>query len=137
MRFFWNEAEQRLAGVVHWGIDAEGPPKGAHGASIALVFDEILAYPIWRSGIGAFTANLNVSLRKMVPLQSTLRFDARIASKNGRKLVTEGTITSPDGKTTYADCKGLWIESVYMSQTQGDKVQTTTTPDKQVAQSKL
>ena len=135
MRFFWNEREQRLAGVVHWGIDSEGPPKGAHGASIALVFDEILAYPIWRSGTGAFTANLNVNLRRMVPLMSTLRFDAKVASKNGRKINMEGTITSPtDAKTVYADCKGLWIESAYMSQTQGDKIKPA---DKQVAQSKL
>lgn len=31
-----------------------------------MVFDEILAYPVWRSGVPAFTANVNINLRKMV-----------------------------------------------------------------------
>lgn len=43
LRFFWQADQQQLGGVVHFAHDTEGPPKGAHGASIALVFDEILA----------------------------------------------------------------------------------------------
>jgi len=118
MRFFWNEKTSELAGVVHWNENAEGPPKGAHGASVAMVFDEILAYPVWRSGIGAFTANLSVNLRRMVPLGSTQRFHSRVVGKQGRKINVEGRITSPDGKITYADSKGLWIEAPHMSATQ-------------------
>ena len=66
LRFFWNNADKVLQGSVHFREDSEGPPGinvpclpqayelhigacgssgGAHGASIALVFDEILAYP--------------------------------------------------------------------------------------------
>lgn len=133
LRFFWNESTKQLGGVIHWDKDSEGPPKGAHGASIAMVFDEILAYPIWRSGTGAFTANLNVNLRRMVPHNSTQRFIAGIQSRNGRKIITEGKILSPDEKIVYADCKGLWIEAAHMSATQRPKEENKAP----VAQSKL
>lgn len=53
-------------GSVHWDNRTEGPPGGSHGASIMLVFDEILAYPVWRGGEPAFTANVNLDLKKMV-----------------------------------------------------------------------
>jgi len=114
-RFFWNNAERKLGGAVHWDSDAEGPPKGAHGASICLVFDEILAYPVWRSGLAAFTANLNINLKKMIPLGSTQRFEAMITKKEGRKIFVEGRIMSSNGLTTYAEAKGLWIESRYLA----------------------
>lgn len=71
-RFFWNERLRRLSGSVHWNKDTEGPPTGAHGASIMLVYDEILAYPVWRSGVTAFTVNMNVNLRKVIPLERSV-----------------------------------------------------------------
>lgn len=117
LRFFWNESAKELVGVAHFAPDSEGPPKGAHGASVAMVFDEILAYPVWRSGVNAFTANLNINLRRMVPLNSSVRWRARVARVEGRKHFLEGAITSPDEKTTYAECKGLWIASAYMNAT--------------------
>jgi len=45
LRFFWSERRTLLLGTAKFSMDCEGPPGGAHGASIALVFDEILAYP--------------------------------------------------------------------------------------------
>ena len=142
LRFFWNERLSTLSGAVYFAPDSEGPPKGAHegppkgahGASVALVFDEILAYPVWRSGLAAFTANLNLNLRRMVPLGSTQRFTARVERKDGRKLYTRGVITSPDGQTTFADCAGLWIESAYMGKTQQVDAKGV---EKTVAKSKL
>ena len=111
LRFFWNERLSTLSGAVYFAPDAEGPPNGAHGASIALVFDEILAYPVWRAGLAAFTANLNINLRRMVPLGSTQRFLAHIDRKEGRKIFVKGSITAADGHTTYADATGLWVEN--------------------------
>jgi hypothetical protein len=91
-RFFWSRELRVLCGAVHFGAHCEGPPGGAHGASIATVFDEILAYPVWRSGVTAFTANLNMNLRRMVPLHSTLYFEAYIERRAGRKLYVRGKI---------------------------------------------
>jgi acyl-coenzyme A thioesterase PaaI-like protein len=111
LRFFWHTREQRLLGTAHFGHSAEGPPATAHGASVALVFDEILAYPVWRTGATAYTANLNINLRRRVPLNSTQRFEARVARREGRKWFLEGRILSLDGATVFADATGLWISS--------------------------
>jgi len=111
LRFFWNENQKFLCGPIHFTADAEGPPAHAHGASIALVFDEVLAYPVWRSNLNAFTANLNITFRKAIPLRSTQRFIARIVKVDGRKIHVEGSITSPDGDVVFAECRGLWVQS--------------------------
>jgi acyl-coenzyme A thioesterase PaaI-like protein len=111
MRFFWHAATQTLSGSVDWDERTEGPPKGAHGASIMMVFDEILAYPVWRSGVPAFTANVNINLRKMVPFNTAARFESRVARREGRKCFLEGAIYSADKTVKYADATGLWIVS--------------------------
>lgn len=83
---------------------------------MCLVFDEILAYVVWRSGTGAFTANLNINLRKMVPLGSTQYFRSHITKRDGRKISVAASILDPADKTTkYAEATGLWIESSYMA----------------------
>jgi len=111
LRYFWNDETNVLCGSVHWDNRTEGPPGGAHGASIMFVFDEILAYPIWRTGTPAFTANLNVNLRKMIPFATAARFEARVVRAEGRKRFVEGVITNADGTVKYADATGLWIVS--------------------------
>ena len=93
-----------------------------------------VCFSVWRSGIGAFTANLNINLRRMVPHGSTQRFLSQVERQDGRKLYLRGVITSPDQKTTYADATGLWIQSAHMGDTQ--KVDAKGA-DKTVAQSKL
>jgi len=89
---------------------------------------------VWRSGIGAFTANLNINFRRMVPHCSTQRFISQVERQDGRKLYLRGSITSPDQQITYADATGLWVQSLHMGDTQ--KVDASGT-DKKVAQSKL
>lgn len=111
MRFFWNEATQTLSGSAFWDNRTEGPSGGAYGGSIMLVFDEILAYPVWRSGTPAFTANVNLNLRKMLPFNTSARFESKIIKVDGRKVSVEAKILSGDGVTLYADAKGLWISS--------------------------
>jgi hypothetical protein len=111
MRFFWNEKLQILSGSAFWDNRTEGPAGGAYGGSIMLVFDEILAYPVWRSGTPAFTANVNLNLRKMLPFNTSARFESRIVKSEGRKRFLEAKILTGDGLTTYADATGLWISS--------------------------
>ena len=111
MRFFWNEKTSTLSGSAFWDNRTEGPAGGAYGGSIMLVFDEILAYPVWRSGSPAFTANVNLNLRKMVPFNTSARFESKIVKSEGRKRFVEAKILTGDGKTVYADAKGLWVTS--------------------------
>jgi len=117
MRFFWNASCKTLSGPVYFGPNSEGPPGSAHGAAVSLVFDEILAYPVWRLGFTAATVNLNITLRRLIPLLSVLRFTAKFDNKKseGRKLYLEGDISSPDGTTTYASAIGLWVQTNKLS----------------------
>lgn len=75
------------------------------------LFLKVLAYPVWRTGVPAFTANVNINLRKMVPFNTAALFSARVARSEGRKRFVEGVITMADGVTKYADATGLWIVS--------------------------
>jgi acyl-coenzyme A thioesterase PaaI-like protein len=63
IRFFWHRSSGTLKGTVEFTDRAEGPPGFTHGGAVMLLFDECLAYPIWRSGTTAFTVNLNINLR--------------------------------------------------------------------------
>ncbi len=51
-----------------------------------MVFDEILAYPVWRLDTPAVTAELSVSYKAAVPLGSTARFHCWVKKKTGRKV---------------------------------------------------
>jgi hypothetical protein len=74
------------------------------------VFDEILAYPIWRQGEAAFTANVNINLRKPVPMGALALFEARVTKVEGRKRFTWAKITDSKG-TIFAEATGIWVTS--------------------------
>eukprot|EP00455_Lapot_gusevi_P022364 TRINITY_DN2327_c0_g1_i2.p1 TRINITY_DN2327_c0_g1~~TRINITY_DN2327_c0_g1_i2.p1 ORF type:complete len:193 (+),score=20.94 TRINITY_DN2327_c0_g1_i2:62-580(+) len=115
-RFFWSEKNKNLKGIVTFGAEAEGPPGGAHGGGIALVFDEILAYPVWRSKISAFTANLNVNYRRPIPLGSTVCFESAIEKIEGRKHYVKGKLfNAEDHNVVYSEGNGLWLVSKGLS----------------------
>lgn len=107
MRFFWNEELQILSGSVFWDNRTEGPAGGAYGGSIMLVFDEILAYPVWRSGTPAFTANVNLNLRKMIPFNTSAIFESKIIKRDGRKIFLEAKIMSAPGSNAGTDYNGI------------------------------
>ena len=61
-----------LKGIVKFTLYCEGPPKIAHGGAVASVFDEILAYPVWRQSVSAFTGTLSVNYKTFTPLNEIL-----------------------------------------------------------------
>ncbi len=97
----------------------------SHGASIASVFDEMLAYPIWRIDHAAYTAQLNINYRDMIPLASTQAFFARVREIRGRRAFLEGSIfnfspplrpqlnSSPGDRQfrVYCDSLSVWVIS--------------------------
>jgi len=118
LEFYWNTETQRLIGGVLFTLYAEGPPKGAHGASIALVYDEILAYPVWCTQRTAFTASLTLNYKHMTPLNTWLYFESSIEKIDGKKIFMNGCITSPpdaEKKLVYSEASGIWIENRYLN----------------------
>lgn len=104
------------------------------------MFDEILAHPVWRNGVGAFTGNLSVDYRRRVPVGSTQRFEARVVKREGRKLFTAGRITSPDGATVYAESTAIFVQAPGLSEissASSTDAPTTSGSQPQVAKAKL
>ena len=56
------------------------------------MYDEILAYPVWRTTTGSFTAELTISYKRMTPLNKWVRFDAQIEHREGRKIYMIGKL---------------------------------------------
>ncbi|MCD0448484.1 PaaI family thioesterase [Actinocorallia sp. API 0066] len=78
----------------------EGPPGYVHGGISAAVFDQLLGMVAASSGTPGMTATLDLRYRRPTPLNTPLRLEARVARREGRKTWVEGTITTPDGRTT-------------------------------------
>jgi acyl-coenzyme A thioesterase PaaI-like protein len=85
----------------------EGPPGYVHGGYVALAFDEVLGIANVASGYGGLTGRLTVRYRRPTPLHTELRFVARVARAEGRRLSTVGSVF--DGDTLTAEADGLFV----------------------------
>ena len=85
----------------------EGPPGYVHGGYVALAFDEVLGIANVASGYGGLTGRLTVRYRRPTPLYTELRFVARVARAEGRRLSTVGSVF--DGDTLTAEADGLFV----------------------------
>lgn len=107
--YFWDPIEKKLLGVVFFGPEAEGPPGCGHGGSIASVLDDAMGTGAWASGHRVVALNLNVSFKKFVPLESTVRVETWVDRIDGRKVFTKGHLLSGDG-TVHAESEGLFLQ---------------------------
>ena len=90
-------------GAFHLGNGA------AHGGAISLVFDEIMGRTVIVSGLpDARTASLKVDYRRLVPVETPLRFDAWIASREGRKIILRATLSDEAG-AVLSEAEALFI----------------------------
>lgn len=106
---YFRDQDQNLVALFWFGPETEGPPGHAHGGSAAAVLDEVLGLAAWTAGHPIVVANLNVSFRNLLPLQTVVRVDSRIVSVQGRKVLVEGSICGPND-ITYATAECLCIK---------------------------
>ncbi len=59
-----------LAGVVHFGPDAQGPKDCVHGGAIAALADSVMALAVASTGMACVTANLNVNYKNLIRTSS-------------------------------------------------------------------
>lgn len=104
---YYRDAAQQLKARVWFGPETEGPPGHAHGGSIAAVLDEVLGLTGWASGRAVVVANLNVSFRNLLPLQTVVTVESEVVSVNGRKVLVKGRVCS--GSAIYAEAECLCI----------------------------
>lgn len=94
---YFRDQDQNLVVRVWFGPVTEGPPEHAHGGSIAAVMDEVLGLAAWAAGHEIVVGNLNVSFRKLLPIQTVVQVNTRIDSVKGRKIMVHGELCSLDG----------------------------------------
>lgn len=87
-----HEGIRELRGTARFGAAYEGPPSCVHGGVIAEVFDELLGLASVVTGQGGMTGTLTVRYRRPTPLLVDLDLEARLTSREGRKLFCWGGI---------------------------------------------
>lgn len=96
-----------VVGRVRFGLAYEGPPGCVHGGCVAAAFDEVLGVTQSLSGHVGLTGTLSIRYIRPTPLFVQLRFDGRLESVSGRKVLTSAELTA--GGEVTAEATGLFI----------------------------
>lgn len=84
-----REGDEAVA-TVRLGPAFEGAPGRAHGGVVAAVFDDAMGFVLSMLSTPAFTGWLRVSYLAPTPVGEELEFRARLAERDGRKLLVSG-----------------------------------------------
>ncbi|HZQ38339.1 MAG TPA: PaaI family thioesterase [Dehalococcoidia bacterium] len=98
---------ETVHGVCVFGRAYEGPPGNVHGGFIAAAFDELLGATQSLSERPGMTGRLTVRYRRPVPLHREVVLTGRLLRVEGRKILTEATLTV-DG-VLHAEAEGLFV----------------------------
>jgi len=98
---------EAVRGVCVFGRAYEGPPGNVHGGFIAAAFDELLGATQSLTEHPGMTGRLTVRYRRPVPLFREAVFTGRLLRVEGRKILTEATLTV-DG-VLHAEAEGLFV----------------------------
>lgn len=105
--FGWDG--DRVVGQCTFGARFEGAPGCVHGGFVAAVFDEALGIAQGLTGAPGMTAYLNVQYRKPHRLHRPIRFEAGVASVDGRKIRCTGSSFDAETGELLAECEALFI----------------------------
>lgn len=109
IRYFVNESNKSLQGLAIFGADAEGPPGCAHGGAIASLIDDAMGTAAWLAGHRVSSLNLNINMRKFVPLLTPVQIECFVSNVDGRKVTVSCTVRSTP-EVTHADATGLFLQ---------------------------
>lgn len=98
-----------VTGTVTYSRVFEGPPGCVHGGVVAGGFDEVLGFIQANSDRPGMTARLTINYRRPTPLNVPLRYQARIASVEGRKLFASCELSIVETGAVCAEAEGLFI----------------------------
>ena len=99
----------KVVGHGSFGLQYEGPPGCVHGGFVAAAFDEVLGMAQSLTGKPGMTGTLTVRYRKPTPLHQDLRFEARVARVEGRKIFASATLHH--GEVFCAESEGIFIST--------------------------
>jgi uncharacterized protein (TIGR00369 family) len=108
LKFAYDEEQNRFVCRFRLGKRFTGPPGHCHGGIIATILDEAMGKVNKLRHVIALTSEITVNYIRPVPLNKSLRVEAREVSVKGRKHVNMAEILNQKGEVL-ARSKGLFI----------------------------
>jgi acyl-coenzyme A thioesterase PaaI-like protein len=87
----------------------QGPPGCVHGGASAAVLDEVMGAVVWAAGHRVVAVNLNIDLRRLVPLHVPVQITAWVEKQEGRKVYARSELRLADGETAVSG-RGLFVQ---------------------------
>jgi acyl-coenzyme A thioesterase PaaI-like protein len=103
-----SQEDGKAIGTARFGLAYEGPPGGVHGAVVAGVWDQVLAFAAMIAGQPGHTATLTTHYRSITPLHEELRFVAWLERTDGRRIFARGTCHA--GDKLVSEVEGMFIQ---------------------------
>ena len=101
--------EEVIIGEVRIDRCREGPQGRVHGGYLAGLFDDVLSGAVRLAGGGpAVTGRLKVRYKRATPIDKELRFEARLESSLGRRIIAKAVCLA-DGEVT-AEAEALFVK---------------------------
>ena len=86
----------------------QGYPDIMHGGITTTILDEAMGQYLFRKGMIAPTAEINVRFRKAIPIEDTIKVTAKILSQKGRMIEMSALVILPSGVIA-AEGRGKFI----------------------------
>jgi acyl-coenzyme A thioesterase PaaI-like protein len=86
----------------------QGYPDIMHGGITTTILDEAMGQYLFRKGMVAPTAEINVRFKKAIPISETIKVSAKIVSRKGRMIEMSALVILPSGVVA-AEGKGKFI----------------------------
>jgi uncharacterized protein (TIGR00369 family) len=96
---FYNLDDNSVASIFEFKFNHQSYPGRTHGGMITALLDELIGRALWVKSpdIYAVTTSINVTFRKPVPLESTLKGRGYITFEASRWFSAKGEIFDLDG----------------------------------------
>ncbi len=105
---YFHEATGMLLMEMTMGNNAEGPPDHVHGGFTSAILDEVMGGAAWCNGYPVLAANINVSLRKSIPLGKRFYCAGKAERIDTRRIYTKGQIFDVEGNV-YTSATAVFI----------------------------
>ena len=86
----------------------QGGPGVVHGGAAAAFFDDLMGFVPVAHLVPAVTAHFEIDYRRPIPLGTTVRGEAWLTERDGRKLWAQGVGKTSDGQTLI-ECRALYL----------------------------
>jgi len=109
IRQYVRESDRRLFARIWFGPDAEGPPRHAHGGSMAAVLDHTMGVGAWVAGYPVVAATITINFHRKLPLGLVALAETWVDRVDGRKVHTVGRLYHEDVEAPFATGTGIFI----------------------------